>query len=183
MIQHIPLDITLNYSSLELVKESDNYIIFFGKNKIDLDVVIKIRTYDTKVFSGLGDEDGALLNYLKLYKKINKSSWAPKILANYISEENNITYVILVEKRYYQADYFGEDVIDKSQLLLDIEKVITELHKLGISHRDVALRNICFNHDTGHYILIDYNDAVDYIDLSIEEEMMTLRRELESINN
>ena len=179
----IPIDIALNYSSLEVVKETDNYFIFFGKNKIDLDVVIKIRVYDTKVFSGLGDEDGALLNYHRLSKKIEKSSWAPKILENYIIEENDLTYVVIVEKRYYQADYFGSDIIDKKQLLEDIEKLLIELHEIGITHRDVALRNICWNRDTGRYMLIDYNDAVDYIEMTVDEEMVTLRRELESIDN
>jgi hypothetical protein len=183
----IPTDIYLKYSSLSLIKRKYGYSIFFGVNEIGSDVVIKIRNHSRRDFLMELESDDewstGLRGYIRLYKKIKHKEWAPLIIESYVVTEDEITSEIVIEKKYYQADYFGSDIIDKDQLLEDIEGLLVELHELGISHRDVALRNICYNHDTGHYILIDYNDAIDNTEFTIEEELVELRKELDSIDN
>ena len=171
-----------NFKINEVLTESSQAIVFIGKyvnfeNLIDQDKIIieKKSKVVLKQFNLLTDRNGFLQEFevLKKIKQlgIQNNGRFPVIISAKVSKTqgeilmtfsgNNIEYEFDLGSSF--RDSYHQRLFTLKQLS-DIGIQLTSqfeiLHKLGYTHGDIKLQNICFDRHTDSYTLIDFALAI-----------------------
>ena len=185
----IPLRIKNSFTSIKLIKKTQDFFIFSGKeNKTKELRIIKMLA----IPSYLNKEMFDLFNHLLLTRnfiKGLKEEYAPKLYEYFEIEESNMKFVVSIEKIYeeiikYRSKEVNKYLINPDKMRIDITAILTDLHSEGKEHGDIAIRNICLDTERDKYILIDWNEGSKNSETStLEYELESLHQILDSIND
>jgi serine/threonine protein kinase len=155
-IHVIPEDIQL----LQTIGEG-NTVVVSGHYGLNTLVAIKQQLFN----SGRWEISSHMLHEIITLKKIQSSTWAPKIYFQQVCENMIQIGMEYIPISCRQMIKFGppknKNYLYARRLMLQLLHTVHELHSLhNVAHRDIKPENIRFRSD-GSMVLIDYDSCVD----------------------
>ena len=183
----IPSLIKNSFTNIKVIKKEGNKGIFSGKeNKTKKIKIIKIVKVQRVKDQFVMDSFNSIIHARKFIEDL-KTEYAPKLYEYFEIDEGPFFFMVSIEKKYEAVMEYktkiNKKLLDTEKIKIDITEILTHLHSEGKGHGDVALRNICFNRESGKYILIDWDNFPTGATLTVEEELKKLQENLNRIDN
>jgi serine/threonine protein kinase len=130
-----------------------------------------------KVFIKTSDEFFYLCNDIAAAKILKDKVSTPKVLETISLDKFEIVIFEFIEGNTLTP----HDLINNVEIIPQLTKIINEINKVGIVHRDIKLNNFLINKDKNIYVIdftfsisIDNNLLFKELDYSIKEELKIL---------